>query len=72
MRAQGTQVVGVHVGFMDTDMASKVPGPKIAPAEVVRQTLAALESGQAEVLADEISRNVKQGLTAGAYLNPVS
>jgi short-subunit dehydrogenase len=68
LRAQGTQVVGVHVGFMDTDMASKVDGPKVPPLDVARQALYALEAGQDEVLADDLSRNVKQGLSAGVYL----
>lgn len=70
LREQGTQVVGVHVGFMDTDMARGVPGAKANPLDVARQTLAALEAGQDEVLADELSRNVKLGLSAqpGVYL----
>lgn len=71
LRPQGTQVVGVHVGFMDTDMARGVPGPKADPLDVARQTLAALEAGQDEVLADELSRNVKQALAAGVYLGQV-
>lgn len=64
LREQGTQVLGLHVGFMDTDMARSVPGPKADPLEVARQTLLALEAGRHEVLADELSRNVKQGLSA--------
>lgn len=70
LRAQGTQVVGVHVGFMDTDMARGAPGPKADPLDVARQTLAALEAGTDEVLADDLSRGVKQGLSAqpGVYL----
>ena len=73
LRAQATQVVGVHVGFMDTDMTRGVPGPKVDPLDVARQTLAALEAGHDEVLADELSRNVKQGLSAqpGVYLGHV-
>lgn len=73
LRAQATQVVGVHVGFMDTDMTRGVPGPKIDPLDVARQTLAALEAGKDEVLADELSRNVKNGLSAqpGVYLGQV-
>ena len=73
LRAQGTQVVGVHVAFMDTDMARKGPGPKADPLDVARQTLTALEAGQDEVLADALSRNVKQGLSAqpGVYLGQV-
>lgn len=70
LRAQGTQVLGLHVGYMDTDMASHVDGPKSNPDDVVRQVLDALEAGGEEVLADELSRNVKQGLAAerGVYL----
>jgi NAD(P)-dependent dehydrogenase (short-subunit alcohol dehydrogenase family) len=70
LRAQGTQVVGLHVGYMDTDMAALAPEPKASPDDVARQALDALEAGELEVLADEISRQVKAGLSAphGAYL----
>ena len=64
LRAQGTQVTSVHVAFMDTDMARKIPGDKISPDEVARQTLAAVEAGAPEVLADATTRSVKQGLVA--------
>jgi NAD(P)-dependent dehydrogenase (short-subunit alcohol dehydrogenase family) len=70
LRAQGTQVVGVHVAFMETDMAAGFSGPKAHPDDVVRQVLAAVEAGEDEVLADDIARSVKQGLSAqpGVYL----
>jgi NAD(P)-dependent dehydrogenase (short-subunit alcohol dehydrogenase family) len=70
LRAQGTQVVGLHVGYMDTDMTTHVDAPKSRPEDVVQVTLAAVEAGGEEVLADEVSRNVKQGLSAerGVYL----
>lgn len=70
LRAQKTQVLSLHVGYIDTDMAEKVTAPKSSPADVVRATLDALEAGRDEVLADEVSRNVKQGLSAGVYLSP--
>jgi NAD(P)-dependent dehydrogenase (short-subunit alcohol dehydrogenase family) len=71
---QGTQVVALHVGYMDTDMAKHAPEPKSSPDDVVRQTLDALERGEVEVLADEVSRQVKAGLSAaqGVYLGNVS
>jgi len=74
LRAQGTQVLGLHVGFMDTDMARGIDAPKADPVDVVRQTLAALEAGREEVLADELSRQVRQGLAAprGVYLGEVA
>ena len=35
---QGTQVVGVHAGYIDTEMARDLAGsaPKISPADVAR------------------------------------
>ncbi len=70
LRGQKTQVLGLHVGYMDTDMAQGVNAPKSNPTEVVRLTLDALEAGRDEILADEVSRNVKRGLSAepGVYL----
>ncbi|MFI7124633.1 SDR family oxidoreductase [Nonomuraea sp. NPDC050153] len=63
LQEQGTHVLGVHAGYIDTDMAARVTGPKITPAEVVAQTLDALETGAHEVLADAISRQSKAGLS---------
>ena len=71
LKSQGTQVVGVHVGFMDTDMASGVDMPKTDPLDVARQTLVAVAEGKDEVLADDLSRQVKKGLSSGAYLAQV-
>jgi NAD(P)-dependent dehydrogenase (short-subunit alcohol dehydrogenase family) len=63
LRAQGTQVVGVHVGYLDTDMAAHVDGPKTDPADLARQVLDAVEAGADEVLGDDLSRGVKAGLS---------
>jgi NAD(P)-dependent dehydrogenase (short-subunit alcohol dehydrogenase family) len=70
LRAQETQVLGLHVGYIDTDMTAAVTDPKSDPADVVRAALDALEQGKEEVLADDISRAVKRGLSAepGVYL----
>ena len=70
LRGQGTQLLALHVGYMDTDMIRHVTAPKSDPNDVVRQTLAALEAGKEESLADEVSRQVKLGLAAdpGVYL----
>lgn len=64
LRADNTLVVGVHVGYMDTDMAAHAQGPKSDPAAVANQVLSAIEAGREEVLADAISRQVKAGLSA--------
>ena len=62
LRAQGTLVVGVHAGFIDTDMAATVDDPKISAQEVAGQTLDAIEKGQPEVMTDEWTRDVKNSL----------
>jgi NAD(P)-dependent dehydrogenase (short-subunit alcohol dehydrogenase family) len=62
LRPQGTLVVGVHAGYIDTDMAARVDGPKIAPDDVAAATIAALRAGHEEVLADDVSRNAKAAL----------
>jgi NAD(P)-dependent dehydrogenase (short-subunit alcohol dehydrogenase family) len=60
----GVHVVGVHVGYVDTAMAEHVSDPKTDPAELVRAILDATERGEYEVLADEISVQLKAGLSA--------
>jgi NAD(P)-dependent dehydrogenase (short-subunit alcohol dehydrogenase family) len=60
---QGTLVVAVHAGFIDTDMAALVDAPKISPESVARQAFDAVEAGQVEVLADERTRTVKASLS---------
>lgn len=52
LRAQGTLVVGIHAGFVDTDMAAFVPGPKTPARQVVERTLQAIRHGEEQVLAD--------------------
>ena len=61
---QGTQVVALHAGFIDTDLARNFDAPKSSPQEIVRTTLDALERGEGQVLADEITRQVHRDLSA--------
>ena len=49
LREQGTQVIGVHAGPVDTDMASELTLPKVKPIDVVRQVITAVEAGRGEV-----------------------
>ena len=64
LKAQHTELLAVHAAYIDTDMVRDVQGDKIAPEDVVRQTLAALEAGQPEMLADPTTHGVKAGLVA--------
>jgi len=68
LRQQGTQVLGLHVGYMDTDMTRELDVPKTSPQEVAQITLQALRQGEVEVLADQVCAQLKQGLSAGVYL----
>lgn len=60
---RGVQVVGVYVGLVDTDMGAFSDSPKTPPADVVRQVLDGLEAGAEEVLADELTRQVRAQLS---------
>jgi len=61
---RGVQVVGLHVGYVDTDMVADVDAPKSAPEDVVKAALDGIENGDLEVLADDVSHQVKAGLSA--------
>jgi NAD(P)-dependent dehydrogenase (short-subunit alcohol dehydrogenase family) len=63
LRGQGTRVLAVHMDSLDTDMTAGLDGPKHDPAAVVDAVLAAIESGQDEVLFDEYTRQVKAALS---------
>jgi NAD(P)-dependent dehydrogenase (short-subunit alcohol dehydrogenase family) len=62
LRRQGTLVVAVHAGFIDTDMAAGVTGEKVSPESVAKQIVAAVASDAEEVLADATSEMVKAAL----------
>jgi NAD(P)-dependent dehydrogenase (short-subunit alcohol dehydrogenase family) len=68
LRAQGTLVVGVHSGFIDTRLAAGFDVPKHAPAEVAAQVLDAVEADREEVLADERTRAMKAALPSDLEL----
>jgi NAD(P)-dependent dehydrogenase (short-subunit alcohol dehydrogenase family) len=62
LRASGTLVVGVHAGWIDTDMAANVPESKISTGDVAHQALDAIQRGDEEVLTDDATRHVKASL----------
>ena len=72
LKAQNTAVLGLHVGFVDTDLTRHLDSAKADPNDVARQTLEALEAGRSEVMADAKSRAAKASLSAElpAYLDP--
>src|SRR5258708_6962096 len=72
LREKGIEVLALHVGFLDTDMAKGVDLPKNDPQQVAARALDALESGREEVLADAQSNAVKRSLSSeqAYYLDP--
>ena len=63
LMGQHTQVLGLYVGYMDTDMTAGIDAPKSDPVTVAGLTLDGVESGVHEVLADDISRHVRGALS---------
>lgn len=63
LRPNGTLVVGVHVGFIDTDMAASIDAPKVTADDTVAAVLAGLAADEEEVLVDEPARRVKSLLS---------
>jgi NAD(P)-dependent dehydrogenase (short-subunit alcohol dehydrogenase family) len=62
---QGTRDSALHVGYMDTDMARHVSTPKSNPADIAKLAVDGIAAGDAEIIADEISRQVRSGLSSG-------
>ena len=54
LKAQGTRVLGVYAGFIDTEMgASLSSGPKTSPHHVAKKTIEGILGALDSVLADE-------------------
>jgi NAD(P)-dependent dehydrogenase (short-subunit alcohol dehydrogenase family) len=71
LKPQGTQVIGVYAGFIDTDMAAHFNGPKTPPQLVAQKTLEGVRRGLDHVRVDaraeeiwEASRIDPEGLHA--------
>ncbi len=64
LAAQKTQVLGLHMGYVDTDLTRGLEAPKSSAEEIVQRALDGLEAGADEVLADALTQQVRQGLTA--------
>jgi len=67
-------VLGLHMAYVDTDLTRGFDVPKSSPEEIVKRALDGLESGVDEVLADELTLQVKLGMTAArpSYLPQAS
>jgi NAD(P)-dependent dehydrogenase (short-subunit alcohol dehydrogenase family) len=63
LAGQKTQVVGAHLGFADTPMTASLDVDKADPRDIVAAIYDGLEAGDYEVLADDVSRRIKQALS---------
>ena len=57
-------VMGVHVGFIDTDLTQTLDIPKISPSTVAQQVFEGIENNAFEVLVGASTQALKKGLTA--------
>ena len=61
----GILVSALHVGYMDTDMTRSINAGKSDPADIARIAIEGIEAGQAEIIADDTSRDVLAALSGG-------
>jgi NAD(P)-dependent dehydrogenase (short-subunit alcohol dehydrogenase family) len=64
LAARNIGVTALHVGYLDTDMAEGVDSSKGDPAVVAALALDGVQADAFEVLADDVSKNVRAGLSA--------
>jgi NAD(P)-dependent dehydrogenase (short-subunit alcohol dehydrogenase family) len=62
---QNIRVAGLHVGYMDTDMAANVTSDKSDPADIARIAIDGIANGDYEILADNASRQAQTALAGG-------
>lgn len=72
LKEQGTEAVGLHVGFVDTDLVKALDVSKADPADIVRQAFEAFESGKYEALAYAGTRALQAGVSKSppSYTQP--
>ncbi|MFI1728087.1 SDR family oxidoreductase [Streptomyces acidicola] len=63
LRPRGIAVTGLHMAQVDTDMTAGFEVPKSTPGDIAALALDGIEEGAHEVLADDITRQVKTGLS---------
>ncbi|MES2049572.1 MAG: SDR family oxidoreductase [Pseudomonadota bacterium] len=62
LAAQKTQVLGLHMAYVDTDLTRGFDVQKSSAEEIVERALDGLEAGVDEVLADALTQQIRQGL----------
>jgi NAD(P)-dependent dehydrogenase (short-subunit alcohol dehydrogenase family) len=65
LAGRNIRVAGLHVGYMDTDLAAAVTAPKSDPADIATIAVDGIEADLYEIVADDVSRHVRAGLSGG-------
>ena len=63
LAAQHTHVLGLHAGFIDTDLTTGLDVPKVSPQTIVAAAFDGLQQREMQVLGDDISKQVHQALS---------
>jgi NAD(P)-dependent dehydrogenase (short-subunit alcohol dehydrogenase family) len=66
LKSQGTQVVAVYAGFIDTDMAAGFDSEKTPPRQVAERTLDGIRNGLNDVHADARAEAIWRAATTDA------
>ena len=64
LAGQKTQVLGLHMAYVDTDLTRGFEVEKSSAEVIVQRALDGLEAGADEVLADVLTQQIRHGLTA--------
>ncbi|WP_060886108.1 SDR family oxidoreductase [Streptomyces caniscabiei] len=59
---RGIAVTGMHMAYVDTDLAAGTDAPKSDPRTIAALALDGIETGAHEILGDDLTRQVKSGL----------
>jgi NAD(P)-dependent dehydrogenase (short-subunit alcohol dehydrogenase family) len=63
LREQGTAVVAVHAGYVDTDATKGIDAPKVTAAEVAEKTMEGIIRNDPEVVIGETAQKVRSLLS---------
>jgi NAD(P)-dependent dehydrogenase (short-subunit alcohol dehydrogenase family) len=66
LASRGVTVTALHVGYMDTDMVSEIDAPKNDPALIAAAGLDGVAAGASEVLADDLTHQIRASLGQAA------
>lgn len=62
---QNVKVIGLHVGYMDTDMTKGLEASKSNPTDIAKIAIDGIEADRFEIIADDLSRHIQSALAGG-------